>query len=61
MISITSIGIDISKKKCDYVLDLSVEVVERGQYHNTMQDVRQTAPEMARRYGAKKGKMQGKG
>ena len=52
----TSIGIDISKKKCDYcVLDPGGGIVERGQYPNTIRDARQTALEMARKYGAEKG------
>ena len=56
MTTTTSIGIDISKKKCDYcVLDPGGNVVERGQYRNTVQDAREAAREMARKYGAKKG------
>ena len=52
----TSIGIDISKKKCDYcVLDRNGDVLERGQYPNTIRDAGQTAQEMARKYGRKKG------
>ena len=51
-----SIGIDISKKKCDYcVLDRNGKVVERGQYSNTIRDAGQTAQEMARKYGGQKG------
>jgi len=52
----TSIGIDISKKKCDYcVLDHNGDVLERGQYPNTIQDARQTAQAMYGRYGPGKG------
>ena len=52
----TSIGIDISKKKCDYcVLDPTGKIVKRGQYPNTIQDAGEAAREMARKYGAKKG------
>ena len=53
-ITTTSIGIDISKKKCDYcVLNRNGDVVERGQYHNTMADSRRVAEDLARKYGAK--------
>ena len=56
MTATTSIGIDISKKKCDYcVLDPGGNIVERGQYPNTIQDARQVAREMARKYGANNG------
>ena len=44
-----SIGIDISKKKCDYcVLDDDGSVIERGQYPNTIQDAKRIAQEMAK-------------
>lgn len=49
------IGIDISKKKCDYcILDSKGNVIERGQYQNTIKDAKEFAQKMARRY-AKKG------
>lgn len=52
MTATTSIGIDISKKKCDYcVVGANGDVVERGQYPNTMQDARRAAQEMRRKYG----------
>ena len=48
----TSIGIDISKKKCDYcVLGASGEVLKRGHYPNTIPDARQAAQELKREYG----------
>ena len=47
----TSIGIDISKKKCDYcVLDSDGNVIETGQYQNTIKDANAFAQEMARKY-----------
>ena len=50
----TSIVIDISKKKCDCcVLNLKEDVAECGQYSNTIQYARQTAQEMACKYGPK--------
>lgn len=48
----TSIGIDISKKKCDYcVVDINGNVAERGQYPNTIQDAKSTAQKIKRKYG----------
>ena len=45
------IGIDVSKKKCDYcVLDNGGNVLERGQYANTINDAKAFAQEMARKY-----------
>ncbi len=47
-----SIGIDISKKKCDYcVIDGRGKVRERGQYPNTPKGARQCAKDLLARYG----------
>ena len=49
-----NIGIDIGKKKCDVcVIDDKGQVLERGQYLNTVNDANQFAKSMARKYGAK--------
>ena len=46
-----SIGIDIGKKKCDVcVIDDKGNVLERGQYQNTIAKAGQFAKDMARKY-----------
>ena len=47
-----SIGIDISKKKCDYcVINGRGKVLERGQYLNTSKDAGRCARDLLARYG----------
>ncbi|MCG8530871.1 MAG: IS110 family transposase [Desulfovibrionales bacterium] len=47
-----SIGIDISKKKCDYcIINGRGKVLERGQYLNTQKDARRCARSMLAKYG----------
>ena len=47
-----SIGIDISKRKCDYcVINGQGKVLERGQYLNTPKDARRCASDLLARYG----------
>ena len=47
-----SIGIDISKKKCDYcVVNNRGKVLDRGQYFNTQEDARQCARAILDKYG----------
>lgn len=49
-----SIGIDISKKKCDYcVINGRGKVLERGQYLNTPQDTNRCASNLFAKYGKK--------
>ena len=50
----TSIGIDISKKKCDYcVINGRGKVLERGQYLNTPKDAGRCARDLLAKYGRK--------
>ncbi|MDE0090298.1 MAG: hypothetical protein OXP12_02950 [Thaumarchaeota archaeon] len=47
-----SIGIDISKKKCDYcVINGRGRVLERGQYLNTRKDAGRCARTLLAKYG----------
>ena len=54
MTATTYMGIDISKKKCDYyVLGHNGNILKKGQYTNTIHDAKQIAEGMIRKYGTK--------